>query len=207
MSFYEDRVLPHLINCACGMDEIMALREQVVPRCKGEVLEVGMGSGLNLRYYDTQRVSHVWGLEPSAGMRRRAQKALDESPVEVRWLDLPGEAIPLDDHSVDTVLLTYTLCTIPDPQTALAQMKRVLRPGGELLFAEHGWSPDAKVSRWQDRINPLWGKVFGGCNLNRAIDRLIADAGFSISELETRYMDGSPRFVGHVYTGVATLAA
>ena len=162
MGFYDRHVLPHVIGFACGAKPIRKQREKVVPLVEGRVLEVGMGSGLNLPYYDVDRVSHVWGLEPSEGMRRRAQQNLSRSAVAVEWLDLPGEEIPLPDDSADSVLLTFTLCTIPDFAAALAQMRRVLKPGGRLVFCEHGAAPEASVRRWQDRINPLWKSLAGG---------------------------------------------
>ena len=154
MSFYENRILPHIIDKACSMGQVMKLRSQVVPRAKGRVLEVGMGSGINLEFYDPGRVEMVYGLEPSEGMRRKAQANLNRSSIKVEWLDLPGEKIPLEDDSVDTILLTFTLCTIPDWQAALEQMKRVLKTGGELLFLEHGESPDKDTCKWQHRITP-----------------------------------------------------
>ena len=141
MSFYEERILPHIIDKACSMGQVMKLRSQVVPQARGRVLEVGMGSGINLEFYNQDQVELVYGLEPSEGMRRKALPNLQRSPIKVEWLDLPGEKIPLEDNSVDTVLLTFTLCTIPDWHAALQQMKRVLRPGGNLLFLEHGESP------------------------------------------------------------------
>ena len=132
MSLYEEKILPHIIDRACSMGQVMKLRSQVVPKARGIVLEVGMGSGINLEFYDAAKVDLVYGLEPSLGMRKKAQPNLARSNVKVEWLDLPGEQIPLEDNSVDTVLLTFTLCTIPDWQAALEQMKRVLRPDGEL---------------------------------------------------------------------------
>ncbi len=185
MGFYENRILPHLIDLGCGAPPITKQREKVVPRAHGRVLEVGMGSGLNLPFYDPARVEFVWGLEPSEGMRRKAQSRLAAAPFEIKWLDLPGEEIPLEDDSADTVLLTYTLCTIPDFRTALAQMRRVLKPGGTLLFSEHGAAPDPGVRKWQGRINPIWKKRAGGCNLNREVPRAIEEAGFKIQELDT----------------------
>ena len=205
MSFYENHVLPHLINAACGTRSVQRQREKVVPEARGRVLEIGMGSGLNLSLYDPDRVEFVWGLEPSEGMRRKARRRLQASPVEVRWLDLPGEEIPLDDNSADTVVLTYTLCTIPEARQALAQMHRVLKPGGTLLFCEHGAAPDASVRKWQDRINPVWRRVAGGCNLNRPIVDLVREADFGIQSVETAYLPGTPKFAGFNYWGAAGL--
>jgi SAM-dependent methyltransferase len=190
MSFYDEKILPHLINAACGSRPISRQREKIVPLAEGRVLEVGMGSGLNIPYYDPQKIDMVWGLEPSLGMRNKAQKNLREAEFEIEWLDLPGEEIPLDDKSADTVLLTYTLCSIADWRGALAGMRRVLKPGGRLLFSEHGQAPDISVRKWQDRINPLWNRVSGGCHINRAIPALLEEAGFSIDEIDSRYLPG-----------------
>ena len=167
MGFYENRVLPWLIDAGCGTSPIMKQRAKVVPLATGVVLEPGMGPGHNLALYDPARVDMVWGLEPAHAMRRRAGRNLDRSPVPVRWLDLPGEQVPLDDASVDTVVLTYTLCTIGDWAAALAQFRRVLKPTGKLLFCEHGLAPDPGVQAWQNRINGGWRTLCGGCNLNQ----------------------------------------
>lgn len=204
MGFYDDRILPSIIDRACSIEPVMALREAVVPLAKGRVLEVGMGSGVNLPFYRTEQVEWVWGLEPSQGMRRKAKKNLRQSPVDVHWLDLPGEAIPLDDNSVDTVLLTFTLCTIPDWQTALQQMRRVLKPNGKLLFAEHGLASCQHIQRWQHRITPVWKKFAGGCHLNRDIPDLLQQGGFTIDELQQRYVDKAPKIAGYVYWGEAS---
>ena len=203
MSFYEQHVLPHLINCACGSPPILKLRSQIVPKAEGVVLEVGMGSGINLPFYDQSKVEYVWGLEPSLGMRNKAAQNLKSSSVNVRWLDLPGEKIPLEEDSVDTVLLTFTLCTIPDTSLALKQMRRVLKPGGKLLFCEHGQAEHHKVCSWQNRLNPLWSKLAGGCQLNRKMDELIRNAGFEIEHLKTFYVPKTPRFAGYIYFGEA----
>ncbi|WP_036191107.1 class I SAM-dependent methyltransferase [Marinobacter lipolyticus] len=207
MSFYENRILPHIIDRACSMGQVMKLRSQIVPRAKGRVLEVGMGSAINLEFYNPDNVSLVYGLEPSEGMRRKALPNLARSPVQVEWLDLPGEKIPLDDHSVDTVLLTFTLCTIPDWQAALQQMWRVLKPGGELLFLEHGESPHDSTRKWQHRITPGWKKLAGGCHLNRHIADLIRHAGFEILELENLYIPKAPKIAGYIYKGRAVKPA
>lgn len=203
MSFYEQHILPHVIDFACGDKVIMEQRQQVLAAAEGRVLEVGMGSGLNLRYYNPDKVEFVWGLEPSEGMRKKARSNLQQSPVQVEWLGLPGEEIPLDNHSADTIVLTFTLCTIPDWDAALKQMKRVLKPGGKLLFCEHGAAPDEAVARWQNRINPLWKKVAGGCHLNRPIPDLITQAGFSIREMDADYLPKTPRIAGFRYRGFA----
>ena len=202
MSLYEKYCLPHLINMACGAKNVQKQREKVVPQAEGRVLEIGMGSGLNLPFYDREKVEFVWGLEPSEGMRKKAQANLKEAPFEVRWLDLPGEEIPLDDQSVDTVLLTYTLCTIPNWRAALAQMRRVLKPDARLIFCEHGEAPDENVRTWQQRINPWWGKIAGGCHLNRPIPRFLEEGGFEIESMDSMYIPG-PKFASFNYWGVA----
>jgi len=203
MNMYEQYCLPHLIHCACGLKVIQQQREKVVPLAKGRVLEVGMGSGLNIPYYDPKNIELVWGLEPSEGMRKKAQTNLEHAPFEVRWLDLPGEEIPLRDKSVDTVLLTYTLCTIPNWQKALQHMRRVLKPGGQLIFCEHGAAPDEGVRRWQNRLTPLWKNIAGGCHLNRPIPRYLEAGGFAIQTMNSQYLDG-PKFAAFNYWGTAT---
>jgi ubiquinone/menaquinone biosynthesis C-methylase UbiE len=203
MSLYDEKILPHIIDRACSMGQVMKLRSQVVPKARGTVLEVGMGSGINLEFYDAAKVDLVYGLEPSLGMRKKAQPNLAKSNVKVEWLDLPGEQIPLDDNSVDTVLLTFTLCTIPDWQAALEQMKRVLRPDGELLFLEHGQSPHHGTRTWQNRITPTWKKFAGGCHLNRPIAELIQQTGFRVMELENLYVPKAPKIAGYIYKGRA----
>jgi len=190
MGLYSRYILPRLVHCACGLKPNMRQREKVVPRARGRVLEVGIGSGLNLRFYDSTKVSKVWGLDPAPEMTRMAERAARSLPFEVEFIGLPGDEIPLEDDSIDTVLVTYTLCTIPDPIPALRQMSRVLRPGGELIFCEHGAAPDASVRRWQDRLNPLWQRLGGGCNLNRPIPALIEAGGFRIESLDAMYIPG-----------------
>jgi ubiquinone/menaquinone biosynthesis C-methylase UbiE len=203
MSFYEERILPHIIDRACSMGQVMKLRSQLVPLAKGRVLEVGMGSGINLEFYNPETVEMIYGLEPSEGMRRKALPNLKRSPIHVEWLGLPGEKIPLDDNSVDTILLTFTLCTIPDWSAALLQMKRVLKPEGELLFLEHGESPQENTRKWQHRITPGWKKLSGGCHLNRHIADLIRHAGFELKELENLYIPNAPKIAGYIYKGIA----
>ncbi len=204
MGFYDRHILPHLIHIACGTPPIKERRRLVVPFAKGRVLEIGMGSGHNLIHYDQDQVEMIWGLEPSLGMRKKAAGNVAASSFEVTWLDLPSETIPLESNSADTVVLTFTLCTIPDWQVALDEMRRVLKPGGQLLFCEHGVAPDENVRRWQDRLNPFWQKMAGGCQLNRAIPTLIEAGGFRIDSLDTGYVRGGPRFAGFTYWGNAT---
>ena len=202
MGFYDRYILPHLINCACGDKSIAKQRQKVVPLATGRVLEVGMGSGLNLPYYDRSKVEKIWGLEPSEGMRLKAQSNVTASGLDVEWLDLPGEEVPLESNSVDTVVLTYTLCTIPGWQAALEQMRRVLRPGGTMVFSEHGEAPDESVRRWQRRINPVWNRIAGGCHLNRPIPDFLEQGGFKIETVDSMYMPG-PKWAAFNYWGVA----
>lgn len=206
MSFYQDHILPHLIGFACSQPQIMKKRSEIVPGAGGRVLEVGFGSGTNLEFYDPVRVERLFALEPSRGMRRKAQEAVRESPLEIEWLDLPGEEIPLADNSIDTVVLTYTACTIPDVRAALAQMRRVLKPGGRLLFSEHGKAPDPGVAKWQRRIEPIWKPIAGGCHLTREPDELLEEAGFRIARIERQYLPKSPKIAAFNYAGSAVPA-
>ncbi len=205
MSLYERYLLPHFLDAACGTKPILKQREKVVPLAEGRILEVGMGSGINIPYYDPKKVEFVWGLEPSKGMRQKAQHNLKKAPFEVKWLDLPGEEIPLEDNSVDTVLLTYTLCTIPDWQAALDQMRRVLKPSGKLIFCEHGEAPDDNIRKWQERINPTWKKLAGGCNLHRPIPKYLEQGGFSIEKMDAQYIPSTPKIAGFNYWGVSKI--
>ena len=205
MNIYDRYCLPHILNLTCNLKVVQKQREKIVPLAKGRVLEIGMGSGLNIPYYDTEKIEFVWGLEPSEGMRKKAQSSIKNAPFEVRWLDSPSEEIPLDDKSVDTIVLTYTLCTIPDWYKALKAMHRVLKQGGSLIFCEHGEAPDESVRKWQQRINPLWKKVAGGCNLNRPSPHFIEEGGFCIQAMESQYIDG-PKIAAFNYWGTATHA-
>jgi len=202
MGFYDRYILPKVINLACGVKPIRYQRRKVVPKASGRVLEIGIGSGLNLPYYDPAKVEKLWGLEPVAEIRQMAEKAAIGAPFPVEFIGLPGESIPLDDGSVDTVVTTYTLCTIPDAVAALREMRRVLKPGGTLLFSEHGKAPDAAVKRWQDRLDGVWGHIAGGCHLNRDIPALLREGGFAVEKLDTMYIPG-PRPLSFNYWGSA----
>jgi ubiquinone/menaquinone biosynthesis C-methylase UbiE len=202
MKFYEERVLPHIINKLCSSSPNQKQRQKIVPLAEGRVLEVGFGSGLNVPFYDASKVEMIWGLEPSEGMRVKARPLIEASDIDVELIDLPGEEIPLDTNSVDTVLVTYALCTIPDVVTALDGMRRVLKPGGRLLFCEHGKAPDEDVLRWQNRINPTWRKFSGGCNVNRDIPALLEAGGFKVETDERMYIPGL-RVLCYNYWGAA----
>ena len=206
MGFYADHIEPRLVNFACSTPAIRWERKKVVPHAEGVVLEVGFGSGHNLPYYDAGRVTKLFALEPEEKIRKLAADRVAGSPLEIEYLDLPGEEIPLDDKSVDTVLITFTMCTIPDVHTALLGMRRVLKPGARMLFAEHGRAPDAGVIKWQDRLNGVWGNIAGGCHLNRDIPALVENAGFKFEKLEAEYARKTPKFLGYMYTGSAVEA-
>jgi ubiquinone/menaquinone biosynthesis C-methylase UbiE len=202
MSVYEDTLLPRLINIACSTKPTRRQREKIVPRAYGDVLEIGFGGGLNLPYYDRDKVRKVFGLEPSAGMRRSAAAGIAASEIEVELIDLPGEEIPLDDNSVDSIVVTFTLCTIPDTEAALRGMRRVLKPRGHLFFCEHGRAPDADVQKWQQRLNPAWRMFSGGCNMDRDIPALLHEGGFDIEDDNRMYVPGL-RVLSYNFWGAA----
>lgn len=206
MGFYDKHILPRFINCACGAKPIMKQREKVVPQAHGTVLEIGIGTGLNLPYYDASRMQRLIGLDPSEESWVLAGERAAHVDFPVEFIGLPGEEIPLEDASVDTVLITFALCTIPDPVAALHGMARVLRPGGSLVFCEHGKAPDVGVNKWQNRINPFWRRLAGGCNLNRDIPAILGEGGFRITELEQCYLPGTPKFAGYNFWGRAQQA-
>ena len=203
MGLYAKHILPRMIDRACSAKPVARQREKVVPLAEGTVLEVGIGSGLNLPYYDAARVERVIGLDPAEEMLAKARTRAAAAAFPVEHLALAGEEIPLEDNSVDTVLVTYTLCTIVDVATALAGMRRVLKDSGRLIFCEHGLAPDAGVRRVQNLINPFWRRIGGGCNVNRDIPGLLLEGGFAIDSLDTMYLPGTPRFGGFNYWGTA----
>ncbi len=190
MGFYGTHILPKIVDLTCGQRPTMRQREKIVPLATGRVLDIGIGSGHNLPYYDAARVTKLWGLDPAAEMTRMARARARTVEFEVEFIDLPGEEVPLGNASIDTVVITYALCTIPDAVAALAQVRRVLTPNGRLLFCEHGAAPDPKVRRWQDRINPVWKRFAGGCHLNRIIPEIIEHGGFRIEEMQMMYLPG-----------------
>lgn len=200
MSFYADRIMPRLIAAGMQNKAMNRYRPRIPPLATGRVLEVGIGSGLNLPYY-TREVTRIFGLEPSRLLREQAEAAASSAPCPVELLSAGAESIPLDSGSVDTVVSTWTLCSIPDLGAALAEMRRVLRPGGKLLFLEHGRAPDPAVSQWQDRLAPVF-RGLAGCNPNRQIDTSITEAGFRMLEIERAYLDG-PRFISWHFIGQA----
>lgn len=173
-----------------------------MPLARGKILEIGMGSGLNLPFYDSSQVDHLYGLEPSDNLRKMAKKNAAGLPFSVGFIGLPGEEIPLETSSMDTVLVTYTLCTIPDIHQALGQMRRVLKPGGRLIFCDHGLAPDPDIQKWQERLNPVWHRISGGCSLNRNIADLITHNGFAIQKMNARYHN-AVKIASFTYQGIA----
>ncbi len=190
MGFYDKYLLPRVVHFVCGQNPAMKQREKIVPLAEGRVLEIGIGSGLNIPFYDAGKVSHLWGVDPSREMWDIAEKNARDHHLDAEFMECGAESIPLDDHSADTIVVTYTLCTVPDPRAALQEIRRVLKPRGNLLFCEHGEAPDENVRRWQQRVNPLWKRLGGGCNLNRPIPRLLEESGFTSADLQTMYIPG-----------------
>jgi ubiquinone/menaquinone biosynthesis C-methylase UbiE len=204
-SWYDRHLLPYLVDLACGLQAVQRQRRKVVPLAHGKVLEVGIGTGLNLEYYDTARVDQVVGLDPGLEMHPLARKRARQAGLTVELVGLSAERLPFDASTFDTVLVTYALCTIADPHAALVEMRRVLKHGGLLVFCEHGLAPDPSVRRWQQRLTPLWTKVAGGCHLDRDVPTLLTDAGFQSDDLQTLHLPG-PRVLTYNYWGTAEAA-
>lgn len=201
MSFYNDYILPRLIDLAMRNREVTRYRERIVPRARGTVLEIGVGSGLNLPFYGSS-VECLYALDPSSALLRMTGNRTDCAAFPIELVPFPAESLPFPDRSMDTVVTTFTVCSVAEPLRALREMQRVLKPGGMLLFAEHGLAPEASVQRWQRRLNPVWRKFAGGCNLDRKMDELICTAGFRITTITREYAKG-PRPVSYVYAGEA----
>jgi ubiquinone/menaquinone biosynthesis C-methylase UbiE len=201
MGLYGRYVLPRLIETACSQKPLMELRSRYVPGARGRVLEIGIGSGHNLRFYGNE-VTSVTGIDPAPELTVRARERARTLHCEVYVIEQSGETIPTEDAFFDTVVCTWTLCSIPNVYRALDEMRRVLTPDGRLIFIEHGRAPDPRVARWQERIEPLWKKIGGGCHLSRPVSQLIEDAGFQITELQTGHVPG-PKVASFMYHGIA----
>lgn len=204
MSWYERAVLPHLLDLACSMGPIQHQREKVIPQACGRVLEIGMGTGLNLPFYDRARVRSIVGVDPALQMHKLALKRSLAAGIPIELVGVSAQSLPVADASFDTVVSTYTLCSIADPLAALRELRRALVPGGKLLFSEHGRAPDESVLRWQTRLQPYWMKIAGGCHLNRDIPALLEAAGFK-PQVQSRYIPG-PRIFSYHFWGEAVAA-
>jgi len=203
MGVYARPIGPRLVPGLCCMGKITAEREKVVPYARGTVVEIGMGPGLNLPFYDPTQVERVIGVDPSEHFVRLGRERVKASPVPVTAIRAPAEEMPLDDASADTVVVTYTLCSVQDPAKALSETRRILKPGGKVLFLEHGLAGDASVARWQNRLNPVWHRIAVGCNRNRPIAHLLEGAGFRITKLHHFYLPATPYPVGLHSRGMA----
>ncbi len=205
-SFYDRHIMPKLIGCACASTPIMKQRVKVVPKAAGKVLELGIGGGLNLQYYDPAKVTSVSGVDPSAELRAFAMDAERPEGLKVDIQAGTAEALPFESESFDCVVCTFTLCSVQSPSAALAEAKRVLKPGGRLLFCEHGLAPDAGVAKWQRRLEPMWKAIAGGCHLTRPITSSVAGAGLEVLNSERMYLPGTPRVLGWSEWGEAVAA-
>lgn len=202
MGLYSSFIAPWLVDCACGTKPIAYQRRKIIPRASGVVLEIGAGGGRNFALYDRAKVQRLIALEPDAAMVKRGKARAPEG-LALEWLQRGAENAGVADSSVDTIVTTYTLCTIPDAVGALAALKRTLKPDGRLLFCEHGLAPDADVTKWQRRIEPVWRPIAGGCRLTRDVEAIIAAAGWRIDQVDRLYLPGTPRFAGYNVWGSA----
>ena len=203
MGLYSKHVLPLCLDKACGIGPITKQREKIVPLAEGVVLEIGIGSGQNLPHYNADKVTKIIGVDPDDHIWKRSEGRRASCPIDIERIGLSGEEIPLASNSADSVVVTYSLCTIPDPVKALREMARILKPDGKILFSEHGKSPDAAVHKWQNRIDPLWKKLAGGCHSGRDIPALFDQADLKLRDLKEMYIPG-PKVLSYNYWGVAT---
>ncbi len=204
MSFYNRHIMPHLLSCACGLKPIAKQREKIIPHAFGDVVEIGIGAGHNLPFYDQDKINSLTGIDPDDYIWKRSAKRRKEFHKPLKRLGLSGERIPLPDCSADTVVVTYSLCSIQNPVAALLEMRRLLKPKAKILFCEHGKSPDKKVQKWQKRIDPFWQKIAGGCHTGRDIPELFKQAGLEITGLQQGYIS-SPKILAYNYWGQAKI--
>ena len=208
MGLWDKIVVEPLISCACKSKPILKQREKVVPLADGRVLEIGCGAGTNFDYYDFSKVSHVHAIEPAGGMLKRARKkasAMGLTSDQVSFDEAGAEAMPIEDNSIDTAVITFVLCTIPDWEAALIETRRVLKPGGKIVFTEHGLAPDENVVKWQRRIEPVWKVIAGGCHVTRDVEKMFRDTGYALDHPQTMYVPG-PKFAGFMTWGTARAA-
>ncbi|MCA9734877.1 MAG: class I SAM-dependent methyltransferase [Deferribacteres bacterium] len=202
MKLYDKHILPYLTHKICSLSPATKQRQKIVPFAEGKILEIGIGSGLNLPHYDRDKVAHIWGLDPSIEMWARSEITNGELPFPFEFLSASAEQIPLGTNSVDSIVITYTLCSIPNVHAALLEMRRVLKPGGKLFFSEHGTAPETHIRTLQNVLNPIWNIFSGGCQLNRNIPELLKESGFSFEKLDSMYIPGW-KFASYNYWGVA----
>jgi len=204
-SLYDRFILPRLLKCSCSAPPVMKQRAKVVPQAEGRVLELGIGMGLNLGFYDADKVASVTGVDPSPELRAIAQAAPRDPRLAVTVEDGTAEALPFEDAGFDCVVCTFTLCSVQTPARALAEARRVLKPGGRFLYCEHGLSPDPGVAKWQRRVEPVWKAIAGGCHLTRPVTAAIEAAGFKVTRRDSMYLPGAPRIAGWVEWGAAAI--
>ena len=203
MSFYEKKILPKVLDLLCGSSPINYQRRKVVPKVSGNVLEIGIGSGLNLPHYKASNISKITALDPAEELTDIAKRRISELDLNIDVMNCGAEEIPLKSKSFDSILVTYTLCSIENLHDSMKEIRRVIKDDGTLFFCEHGIAPDLKTKKWQNRINPIWKKLMGGCNINRDIPEIISNSELEIVDLETMFLPGTPRIAGFNYWGTA----
>tara|TARA_A100001234_G_scaffold170496_1_gene151820 strand:+ start:1060 stop:1680 length:621 start_codon:yes stop_codon:yes gene_type:complete len=203
MSFYEKKILPKVLDLLCGSSPINYQRKKIVPKVSGNVLEIGIGSGLNLPHYNVSNISNITALDPAEELTDIAKKRISELDLDIDVINCGAEEIPLESKSFDSILVTYTLCSIENLDDSMREIRRVMKDDGTLFFCEHGIAPDLKTKNWQNRINPIWKRLMGGCNINRDIPEIISNSKLEITDLETMFLPGTPRIAGFNYWGTA----
>ncbi len=203
MSFYEKKILPKVLDLLCGSSPINYQRKKIVPKVSGNILEIGIGSGLNLPHYNVSNISNITALDPAEELTDIAKKRISELDLDIDVINCGAEEIPLESKSFDSILVTYTLCSIENLDDSMREIRRVMKDDGTLFFCEHGIAPDLKTKNWQNRINPIWKRLMGGCNINRDIPEIISNSKLEITDLETMFLPGTPRIAGFNYWGTA----